>query len=110
MLCVPTDRVLVVIVTEPPDSVPVPTVVPPSRKVTEPVAVPAPGAVALTLAVRVTVWPKTDGLADELIVVEVEALLTTWAVLADWLGLKLPSPEYSALMLCVPTDRVLVVK
>src|SRR5206468_2428738 len=46
--------------------VPVPMVVPPSLNVTVPVGVPAPGAVALTTAVKVTVWPNTEGFASEL--------------------------------------------
>ncbi len=46
----------------PPLSVPVPRVVLPSRKVTLPVGVPAPGATALTVAVRVTFWPVIPGL------------------------------------------------
>ena len=40
-------------------SVPVPRVVEPSLKVTVPVGVPAP---ELTVAVKVTAWPKTEGL------------------------------------------------
>ncbi len=35
----------------------------PSLKVTVPLGVPAPGATAATVAVNVTRWPKTDGLA-----------------------------------------------
>ena len=52
-------------------------VVEPSVKVTVPVGVPAPGATALTVAVKVITWPKTDGLAVELTVVLLESLLTT---------------------------------
>ena len=50
----------------------------PSVKVTVPVGVPAPGATAATVAVKVTTWPKTEGLAVELTVVVLESLLTTW--------------------------------
>ena len=49
----------------------------PSVKVTLPVGVPAPGATAVTVAVKVTTWPETDGLAVEVTVVVLEALLTT---------------------------------
>ena len=49
----------------PPLSVPVPSVAVPSRKVTVPVGVPAPGAFALTVAVKVTLWPNTEGLVAE---------------------------------------------
>jgi hypothetical protein len=58
------------------DSVPVPKVVVPSLKVTVPVGFPLPGATALTVAVKVTDWPKTDGLAEEVTVVVVSALPT----------------------------------
>ena len=45
---------------------------------TVPVGVPAPGATALTVAVKVTDWPKTDGLAEEATLVVVPAGLTIW--------------------------------
>jgi len=38
--------------------------------------VPAPGATALTVAVKVTDCPKTDGLKDDASAVAVSALLT----------------------------------
>src|SRR6266516_4835510 len=47
-------------------------------KVTVPVGVPAPGATALTVAVKVTIWPDTDGLTEEVTVVVLLALLTVW--------------------------------
>ncbi len=54
-------------------SVPVPSVVAPSLKVTVPVGVPpAP----VTVAVKVTDWPKVEGLADEPSAVVVSALAT----------------------------------
>ena len=49
----------------PPLRVPVPSVVVPSLNVTVPVGVPAPRALALTAAVKVTLWPNTEGLAEE---------------------------------------------
>jgi hypothetical protein len=33
--------------------------------VTMPVAMPEPGALAVTVAVNVTDWPKTDGFAED---------------------------------------------
>ena len=63
----------------------------PSLKVTVPVGVPLPGAVALTVAVMITCWPKTDGLSEETSVVEVLALLFV-CVSELVLALKLPSP------------------
>ena len=73
----PTAKADVANVAMPPLKVPVPIGLPPSRKVTVPVGVPAPGATADTVAVNVTDWPKTEGFADEVTVVEVLALLTT---------------------------------
>ena len=52
-------------------------VVAPSLKVTVPVGVPLPGEAAVTVAVNVTIWPKLDGLTEELMAVELESLLTT---------------------------------
>ena len=45
--------------------VPVPKRVAPSKKLTVPVAVPAPGETALTVAVKVTDCPKTEGLVED---------------------------------------------
>ncbi len=58
---------------------PEPIDAPLSKKVTEPVRVPAPGAVASTVAVKVTLWPKTEGLGAEVTLVVVLALLTVCA-------------------------------
>ena len=44
----------------------VPRLEEPLVKVTVPVGTPLPGAVAVTVAVSVTDWPYTDGLAEEL--------------------------------------------
>lgn len=56
--------------------VPVPSVVAPSLKVTVPVGMPEPGATAATVAVKVTGWPKTDGFAEDITDIVVDALLT----------------------------------
>ena len=45
--------------------------------------VPAPSATALTVAVKVTDWPNTDGLAEEETAVVVAAWFTTWAVVPE---------------------------
>jgi hypothetical protein len=45
--------------------------------VTVPVGVPEPGEVTVTIAVKVTDWPKTDGFTEELTAVVVAALFTT---------------------------------
>ena len=76
----------------PPLRVPVPSVFVPSLNVTVPVGVPAPGATALTVARKVTDWPEQDGFNEELLVVNVPALLTVCVKFAEVLVLKLESP------------------
>ena len=75
-----------------------PITVAPSRKLTVLVGVPAPGAVTVTVAVKVTLWPKTDGFVPEVSTVLVEALLTTWLTAALVLVAKLASPTYAAVI------------
>ena len=74
-------------------SVPVPKVFAPSLKVTVPVGVPA---AEVTVAVKVTAWPKTEELtlAVTLVVVAVaaRAALTVWVKVAEVLVVKLGSP------------------
>ncbi len=53
-----------------------PTTVAPSRMLTVPVGEPTPGAFTVTVAVKVTDWPNTDGFAEEARAVLVRALLT----------------------------------
>ena len=87
-------------------------VVAPSVKVTVPLGVPAPGATAATVAVKVTAWPNTDGLGDELTVLLLEALFTTCGVTESF-PVELPkllSPLYAAVMVCVATLKAEVVK
>src|SRR4051812_25225995 len=96
MECAPTARVLVLNVALPAlSSVPVPSVAAASLKVTIPEGVPAPGATALTVAVKVIAVPNRIGLvedADELSAVDVSAFFTVWDRAAEVLALKLPSP------------------
>jgi hypothetical protein len=75
-----------------------PITVAPSRMFTVPVGVPAPGAVTVTVAVKVTLCPKTDGFAEDVRVVLVFALFTTWLTAPLVLVLKLPSPTYVAVI------------
>ena len=110
MECVPTDKFLVVKVATPPLSLPVPSVVEPSVNVTVPVGVPKPGDVAVTVAAKLTDWPNTDGLADDASTVVVASLLSTWLVTVDVLARSFVSPPYTAVIECVATDKVLVVK
>ena len=79
-------------VATPDERVPVPIVVEPFLNVTVPVAVPAPGAVAATVAVKVTDSPKTEEVVEASVVV-VLALLTTWLTAELVLVTKLESPE-----------------
>ena len=76
----------------PPLNVAVPKVVAESRNVTVPPGVPAPGALAETVAVNVTVWPNTEGLAELATVVVEPSLFTVCNRLPDVLALKLASP------------------
>ena len=81
-------------VAEPEDIVTaVPMALPLSKNWTVPVAVPAPGETAATVAVKVTDWPKTEGFAEDVKVVVVLALLTTWLTVELVLVTKLESPE-----------------
>ena len=52
----------------------------PSLNVTVPAGVPRPGELAVTMAVKVTDCPTTDGLAEEVtaVVVAVELTVKTW--------------------------------
>src|SRR5438093_8846180 len=82
--------------------------VPPSLKVTFPVGVPEPGLFAVTVAVKVTDCPNTDGLAEELTNVVVPAFCTVWVSVLEVLPLKVASPPYDAVIGWEPTASVLV--
>ena len=81
-------------------SVAVPSVLPPSLKVTVPVGIPPDDEV--TWAVNVTAWPTKDGLSEELSVVVVVIFWTVCFSVPELLPKKVPSPPYTALMLCDP--------
>jgi hypothetical protein len=53
-----------------------PSAVVPSKKVTVPVGAPVPGAIAVTVAVRVTVPPGAEGFTSAVSVVAVETGMT----------------------------------
>ena len=59
---------------------PVPSTVEPFLKVTLPVGVPPPVRTGATMAVNVTDWPATAGLAEDLTIVPVVALVITKVV------------------------------
>ena len=73
-------------VATPPPIVPVPRLVAPSKNPTLPEA-----AGGVTVAVKVTVWPTTDGLTSLTTAVVVAVLSTIWVVEAV-LGRKTVSP------------------
>jgi hypothetical protein len=77
MVWLPVARRLVVSVATPPLAVAVPSVVLPSKNVTDPVGVAVAGATGDTVAVKVTGWPNTDGLAELRNAVVVAALVIT---------------------------------
>ena len=64
----------------------------PSLKVTVPVGTAVPGALATTVAVKVTVWPWVDGLSEEVTELVVESLFTVWVRVDEALVLKLELP------------------
>jgi len=80
-------------VAEPDERVPVPMMVEPFLKVTVPVAVPVLGETGLIVTVKVVDSPKTEGLTEDVNVVVVFALLTTWLTAELVLVTKLVSPE-----------------
>ena len=82
----------VVKVAWPPLRLLVASAVAPSLKVTVPVGVPLPGATTLTLAVKITGWPNTVELVEELSATLLAFLLTVWLRAAEVPVLKLASP------------------
>src|SRR2546428_5371032 len=75
----------------------------PSFTVTAPVGVPLPGALAVTVNVKLTAWPTADGLGVcAVIVVVVPAAVTVWATPADVLPANVPSPAYVAVSVFPP--------
>ena len=91
---VPVGRVVVSSVATPLVSVPVPNVVEPLRKVTEPVGETDPVVVAVMVAVKVTLCPKTGALGLNVSVVVVFAFPTVTVVAGDVLDVNVLSPEY----------------
>jgi len=88
-----TERLDVVKVATPAVRVPVPSEVVPSKNSTVPVGVPAPGALGVTVAVKVTDWPKTDGPGAPVTEVDVAPWFTVWVKAAEVLAVKSVSPS-----------------
>src|SRR6266702_1235538 len=78
---------------------------PPSVKLTLPV-----GLAPVTEAVKITLLPSVDGLAELASVVVLVALLTTCAKVVLVEPLLVASPLYAAVMLWLPTARLAVVQ
>src|SRR3954447_7334952 len=96
MTRLPTDRELVDIVAWLPTSVTgLPRLTPSTLNWTVPVRVPAPGATGLTVAVKVTDCPTTDGFCELVTPVVVLALLTVCVSVLEVEPVKLESPLYS---------------
>jgi len=106
---VPTARAEVEKMAMPPVSSAVPSVVAPSMNVTEPVGVPVLGSRASTWAVKVRLWPKTPGFADEMRVVFVLDWPTTWFSAGEVVAVKSASPSYIAEIESWPSGRAEVV-
>jgi hypothetical protein len=109
MESVPTARVEVIKLAEPPLKVPVPNTVVPCLNVT---VSPSGGAPEpeVTAEVKVTVCPEVDGFGEDESVVVVATFFTTCFTVFDVLGRKFKSPPYAALTDVVPTSRVEVEK
>ena len=110
-MCVPAVRELVLNVAVLPAIVtPDASVAFPSVKLSVPVGVPAPGGAALTVAVKTTAWPCSDGLGDEATATVLEATLTCCGAdeSSPMLVWKLPSPEYEAVIVWLPTASAVV--
>jgi len=107
--CVPTVSVEVVKLATPlPFNVPAPSAVAPSRKVSVPLGVP--GLLDVIVAVNVTGAPL-DAETPELTRTAVVAACVMASVAAiEVLAVKLESPPYDAVIECVPTASVEIVK
>src|SRR5436853_156398 len=76
-----------------------PRELPSSRNCTVPVGAPSPGDWMLSVAVKNTLWPKRDGLADVLSATFVPALLTVSPpAKVPVLPANVPSPLYEAVI------------
>lgn len=91
-----------------PFNVPAPRVAVPSRKVTAPVGVPE--LLVVTVAVNVTAAPLDTETAELTSTAVVAAGVMVSVAAVEVLAVKLESPPYAAVMECVPTVSVEIVK
>ena len=87
----------------------VPRIEPPLSKTMTPVGEKLVEPVGLTVAVRTSGWPTTEGLGETVKVVAVLTAFTVWVKVVETLALKLPSPLYDAVSAWVPPLRAEVV-
>jgi hypothetical protein len=78
-------------------------------KVTVPVGTPAAGLTGAIVALNVTLWPNTAGLALEVSDVVVEAWLTVWVSALEVLPVKSVVVAYTAVIEWLPTLSALLV-
>ena len=90
-------------VARPPLNVLVASELVPSLNVTVPVGVPPPCPATPTVAVKVTVWPNSEGLTEDARAVALLALFTVWVNVNEVLVVKLASPPYAAVIVCEAT-------
>src|SRR5258707_3994373 len=74
---------------------------------TVPVGVPAPGDAALMVAVKVTDWPKTEGLTEQVTTVVLLSWFTVFVSVEDAVPPKLIWPLHSAAKKRADTEKVL---
>jgi hypothetical protein len=96
-------------IAEPPLSVRVPRRFDPTMKdiVSPSGGVPKP---ELMLAVKVTVWPRSDGFTEDVTTVIVVLLFTPWTSKEELLPKKFASPPYNAVIVMDPSGRAEVLK
>ena len=102
----PVESVAVDIDADPELKLAVPKVVAESRNVTVPVAVPVNCGV--TVAVKVTVWPKIDGFNELVTALALVALFIVCVIAAEALLLMLLSPPYETVIVWLPAESVAV--
>src|SRR5262249_43447280 len=107
---VPVVRVDVLNVATAPLRVPVPRKVVPSMKVIDPVGVgpPVDGGAGVTVAVKVTVWPRPAGFGDAVSAVVVLACWTVTVMPAEVLGENCVLPWYCAVTVLTPNGSAVV--
>jgi len=101
-MCGPAVSVAVVNVATSLSITPVPKVVGPSKKIIVPVAI------VVRVAVKVTDWPKVEGLSDDVRATAGDAFVT-FCVVEPVAGLLFESPGYVAVMGSLPTGKTVVV-